>query len=333
MPAARLLSRPFLPAFLRGSGRRAQAFFRWLGLSAFLGAASLAAAVWDVDVTPGPGDNFDVAQFRLWLDDARASAAGPVRALLVLAPGWNGDGRALAADPEWQALARRLDAGIVAVYLRTEPKNEDDARRYHQAHLGSGAALARALERLAKASGRPEIARAPWLAWGHSAGGQWVYGLASVFPDQVAAFVATKGGIYETAFDVRAREVPGLFVVGENDEIRRAIGIHAVFERERRAGAFWALAWEKGSGHEVGNSLGLARSFLLEAALLRLPVGGSPRLQPIQPAQGWTGDRATYGEARARPAGEAALARTVWLPGPNAARLWAKLGGGIEAGE
>ena len=52
MPAARLLSRPFLPAFLRGSGRRAQAFFRWLGLSAFLGAASLAAAVWDEEGLP-----------------------------------------------------------------------------------------------------------------------------------------------------------------------------------------------------------------------------------------------------------------------------------------
>ena len=146
------------------------------------------AATWDTAIVPQKSDPFDHAEFCLWIDDSAATnPARPLRALLILAPGWNADGRGLAADPTWQKLARQLDAAIVAVYLRTDwdADAEADPRRYDRADLGSGAALVRALEVFAHESSRPEIAQIPWFAWGHSAGGQWAYGLANHFPDRV----------------------------------------------------------------------------------------------------------------------------------------------------
>jgi pimeloyl-ACP methyl ester carboxylesterase len=305
---------------------------------AILGAHVTRAATWDVSIPARKSDNFDKAEFRLWLDDASdkngaATVAKPLRALIVLAPGWNGDGRGLSTDRAWQQFARELGCGLVGVHLRTDVVN-DGARVYHQADKGSGAAWLAALGRLAEASRRPEIAKLPWLAWGHSAGGQWAYGLACVYPERMTAFVAVKGGVYQTRFDPQARSIPGLFVIGENDEARRAASITELFERERRQGAAWAVAWEARSGHEVGRSTELARCFLREACGLRLPAdaaGVTAGLSKLRVGQGWVGQRSNYIEAASWPTTADARVRTVWLPGQGSARLWRELGG--EANE
>jgi pimeloyl-ACP methyl ester carboxylesterase len=305
---------------------------------ALWGALTARAATWDVSVPARSSDNFDTAEFRLWLDDnpekpSGAAPANPLRALIVLAPGWNGDGRGLAADRAWQQLARELGCGLVGVHLKTDAVKEG-TRVYHQADRGSGAAWLAALAKLAQSSGRPEIAKLPWLAWGHSAGGQWAYGLACVYPDRVASFVAVKGGVYQTRFNPLARAVPGLFVIGENDETRRAASITDLFERERRQGAAWAVAWEANSGHEVGRSGELARSFLREAAALRLPttaITAPAELIRLHVGQGWVGQRSNYTEAVSWPTTAETRVRTVWLPGPESARVWRELGGEINS--
>lgn len=294
-------------------------------------AASLSAATWEATVPPRDADHFDHASFRLWIDDAAESAAHtrPLRSLLILAPGWNGDGRALATDPAWQKLARQLDAAIVAVHLRSNVREDDDAHRlYHRADLGSGAALVRALELFARDTRNPELAQLPWFAWGHSAGGQWAYGLANVYPERTAAFVAIKGGIYETPLDPRSRAIPGLFVVGEMDAIQRAILITGLYERERRAGACWALAWDARGGHEIGDTLPLSRTYFREVAALRLPLAQGGPLRSLENAPAWIGERATYRKTEAKLLTATQLPRTVWLPGPESGKHWQELGQG-----
>src|SRR4051812_50072673 len=64
-------------------------------------AQSTAATV--LDETVAPGANYDTAEFRLWLPP-RVPA---VRAIAVLGPGSNGDGRGQVDDPVWQGVARR----------------------------------------------------------------------------------------------------------------------------------------------------------------------------------------------------------------------------------
>src|SRR5206468_10839267 len=50
-----------------------------------------------------PGENFDKADFRLWIPEG----AGALRATVVLVPGSNGDGRPMVADTVWQSFANR----------------------------------------------------------------------------------------------------------------------------------------------------------------------------------------------------------------------------------
>ena len=50
-----------------------------------------------------PGTNFDKANFRLWIP----KDAGPLRAVVVLMPGSNGDARAQVDDPVWRDFATR----------------------------------------------------------------------------------------------------------------------------------------------------------------------------------------------------------------------------------
>ncbi len=45
----------------------------------------------------------------------------------------------------------------------------------------------------------PEIAQAPLLLWGMSAGGEFNYEFVAWKPERVAAFVVNKGGIYYSA--------------------------------------------------------------------------------------------------------------------------------------
>ncbi len=314
----------FPPTCLKHFGR--------LLVGVFACAASLStigsAATWEATVVSREGDSFDHAAFRLWIDDAAATDTHALKALLILAPGWNGDGRHLVSDPAWQTLARQLKAGIVAVHLRTDARleDDDDLRPYHRADLGSGAALLRALEIFARDARRPELARLPWFAWGHSAGGQWAYGLANVYPERTAAFVAVKGGVYETPPDPRARAVPGLFIVGEADSIQRAIGITRLYEQERRAGAFRALAWDARGGHEIGDTLHLSRAYLREVAMLRLHPAPNGKLLPLDHAPAWIGERATYQKVESLPLATEQLPRTVWLPGPESGIRWRELG-------
>src|SRR5581483_9658871 len=60
-----------------------------------LSAAPGWAAVFDETIPPGA--NYDKAEFRLWLPEGQ----GSVRALAILVPGSNGDGRGQVDDPVW----------------------------------------------------------------------------------------------------------------------------------------------------------------------------------------------------------------------------------------
>ena len=61
------------------------------------GAAPHAAAA-TLDESAPPGANYDQAEFRFWYPDS----AGPLRALVILVPGSNGDGRPQVDEEFWR---------------------------------------------------------------------------------------------------------------------------------------------------------------------------------------------------------------------------------------
>src|SRR4051812_16287311 len=63
------------------------------------------------DETRPPGENFDKAEFRLWMP----AITGPLRAIVVLVPGSNGDGRPMLEDTVWQAFATLHHSALLGV--------------------------------------------------------------------------------------------------------------------------------------------------------------------------------------------------------------------------
>ena len=181
-----------------------------------------------------PGKNYDRAEFRLWVPDN----AETIRAILVLVPGSNGDGRDQIETPLWRELAREQDLAIVALHMTDKQHEDMFIEHYVNVAEGSGDALLAALDQLAKLSGHAEVSTAPLLLWGMSAGGEFNYEFALWRPERVAGFVVNKGGIYYTALGSRrARQVPGLFFVGSEDLAFRNDIVRGLFSINRRAHA------------------------------------------------------------------------------------------------
>ncbi len=273
-----------------------------------LGPAMAKAETFDCEIKPSGKDNFSKAAFRLWLDDAKK----PARAILLLAPGWNGDGRGLAGDNGWQDFAREHQLAIVAIQFQSSEKTTP----YHVVEAGSGQALLKAINTLASDSKHPELANAPLLMWGHSAGGQFNYGFACFRPGRVIAFAAIKGGYYESKFNPLVRQVPAVFIIGEKDERYRIDNITKLFTENRRAGALWCVATEPGHGHDVGKSNDLIRPFL--AGVLAKRLAGST-LSAAPAETGWFGD---LGTKTVKPAAGSPRERSAWLPDETSAQAW-----------
>ena len=134
-----------------------------------------------------PEDNFDVAEFRLWVPET----ADPIRAVAVLTHSYNSNGLGFANATFWQDFARKENIAILAVHL----KNLDDsAVSYTEAHRGSGDALLKSLGILAKEGGYSYIKDLPFLMRGYSAGGVFSYSFSSFRPERMLAFANMRGG-------------------------------------------------------------------------------------------------------------------------------------------
>jgi poly(3-hydroxybutyrate) depolymerase len=132
-----------------------------------------------------PGDNYEQAEFRLWLPDPTT----PVRALVVLLPGSNDDGRDEVRDPFWQAFAVHHRLGLVGCRFVDKPHEPAFIEQYANASKGSGQALVDTLGTLARESSHAEIDAVQILLWGMSAGGEYDFEFAAWRPERVLAFV------------------------------------------------------------------------------------------------------------------------------------------------
>src|SRR5262245_810738 len=175
-------------------------------LALILMAPMQAAPSLTIDESVPPGDNYDKAEFRLWLPER----LGSVRAVVIMTPGSNGDGRSQVEDTGWQGFAVKNKVALVGCRFTDKAHEQGFIEEYVNVSRGTGRALETALSAFAKRSKHPELATAPLLLWGMSAGGQFNYEFVAWKPERVAAFVVNKGGIYYSALLSReARNVPG----------------------------------------------------------------------------------------------------------------------------
>ena len=266
--------------------------------------------------TVAPGRNYDLAQFKLWLP----SDVGTVRAVAVLVPGSNGDGRGQIDDPVWQAFAVQHKLALVGVRLTDKPHDQSFIEEYVNVSQGSGQAFLDAMTAFATRAKHPELTTAPFLLWGMSAGGEFNYEFVCWKPERVVAFVVNKGNIYYTALAPKAaRGVPGILFTGGKDLEFRTSTITGLFAMNRRGGALWALAEEPSAAHVVGRSRDVALVLFEDALALRL--GDGPALKSMTESAGFLGDiKAKTFQALGE--GKVPNYPTAWLPTARVAERW-----------
>lgn len=278
--------------------------------------ACLHAAIFDWRAKPEA--NHEMA-FRLYIPDSLPKA----RSVIALVPGFNGDGRAMADDPVWHALAERTQSVLVACSMKG-----DTGGQYYEAEKWAGGVFLEALKKLAVESKHPEIADAPIAFWGHSAGGQFNFNFANWKPERTVAFVVNKGAYYGDTIRPATRKVPALWILGCKDTDIRVKNITAKYEDGRKSGALWALVPEPDEAHGVGRSREIGMVFLEEVLSARIDAFG--KLQPVNPAKGWLGDLETKSIEKISVM-KSGLENLCWLPGESTAKIWVEVVGGAPA--
>ena len=238
----------------------------------------------------------------------------------MLVPGSNGDGRGQVDDAVWQDFAVRHKLALVGLRLTDKPHEQGFIEEYVNVSQGSGQAFLDALSTFATRARHPELATAPFLLWGMSAGGEFNYEFVCWKPERVVAFVVNKGNIYYTALASKeARSVPGILFTGGKDLEFRTTAITGLFGINRRGGALWALAEEPSAAHVVGRSRDVALVLFEDALAMR--VGDGPALKPLTEKSGFLGDlKAKTFQALGED--KVPAYPTAWLPTARVAERW-----------
>lgn len=162
-----------------------------------------------------------------------------VSAVLVLTPGCNGNGEALAASPSWQAFAKERNLALVGVSFASELDDLHNGSGYYYAGNGSGRLLLDALDRLF-------VRNMSFLLYGFSGGAHFTARFAEWKPERTAAWCAYSAGWWDdpTPSDIMP---PGIVVCGEDDE--RLGASLAYFKQGRARGKPWLWIGVPGNGH------------------------------------------------------------------------------------
>lgn len=194
-----------------------------------------------------------VAEFRFH----RTSDQIP-KAILVLVPPSNSDGRGMIKSPEWIKYATENNLLLCGCYFEDEQPAGIEV--YCDMLSGSGDALIEAITTYGHIIG-VFLDETPLLLWGFSAGGQFNYEFTCMYPKKVKAFVVNKGGIYYTALaSTDTRRVAGLFILGDADSWWRKDIVRGIYSVNKHWGANWELCSEA-MGHSEGRSAELGRTF------------------------------------------------------------------------
>jgi hypothetical protein len=249
-------------------------------------------------------------------------------------------GSTAAYDLHWQALAKKWDCALWCSSYHMENDAIDltpgGAELWFDPRLGSEKTFLKGLDEFAAKSGHPELAKVPWILWGHSGGGIWADVMTTLHPERVVAVWMRSGSsemfrqrsefpqpqVPEGAYKVPAMGNPGAKESGPYT------GALATFKQYRLKGAPVGFAPDPRTGHECGDSRYLAIPYLDACMAMRLPDKGSTdqTLKPVDMSHGWLAALVEKDpqNVTAVPAAEykGNPLEAVWLPNEAVAKAW-----------
>lgn len=254
-------------------------------------------------------------------------------------------GAAAATDLHWQTLAKKWDCALLGssyhVSNDATDKTPGGSELWFDPRQGSDKVFQNTLAKFAKQINHPEIAKAPWVFWGHSGGGIWSDVMSCLHPERVVAIWLRSGSA--TSFlnrpnfpqPVISKEVYQIPIMGNAGIKEKGRGAYdgtlTKFHEYRAKGAPIGFAPDPRTGHECGDARYLAIPYLDACMALRLPDKNSSdqTLKPINTNDAWFG---SLTDSIAFPAKEYSgdLVNAVWLPNQKVARYWEEY---IKTGE
>lgn len=239
---------------------------------------------WTFKINPEPTDNFDIAEFRLWIPENSDS----LQAVLVLLNSYNSNGLSLANIQHWQDFATKLNLAIVSVHFASI-----NSAYYGLASSGSGNALLTALDTLAIAHDVTYISSLPILLRGYSAGGVFSYYFSLFKPERVLAYANIRGGGVDVSSS-KNNGVPGIMLIGDLDSQFSINEISRTVKTKRNNGALISYAIKPNEDHfsNLTASDELTKLFFSFTIPKRVSIG-SNELKPILETNGWLGNNTT----------------------------------------
>ncbi|HMC02274.1 MAG TPA: hypothetical protein VKN14_14640 [Flavobacteriaceae bacterium] len=238
---------------------------------------------WTYSVNPGIVDNFDIAQFRLWVPESNEN----LKAILVLSEGNNTNAFGLENRPEWRDFANSKNIAL----LSTNFKSYTGLGHYSDARGGSGEALLKALDSIASRNNLGYIKNLPFLLRGFSAGGVFSFYFSTYKPNHVIAFANMRGGGIGINNISDIKGIPALMCIGENDAESRNERIMEAVDFSRALGGLWNYAVEPNVDHfgSLVNDDALARVFFSKALEKRLNSDSNVLIDILENI-GWLGN-------------------------------------------
>lgn len=266
-------------------------------------------------VFPQPSQNFEVAEFRIWLPETE----GRLKAIVVLLQGHNSNGMGLSKSPRWQDFASKENLALIGVHF----KSGSYGGYYAHSEEGSGLALLTALEKLSEKAGKEYLKDLPFLLRGFSAGGLFSHSFSAFRHERVLAFGNIRGGGLDLTPDVN-KGIPGIMFYGENDFQHRNDRIIEVVEMKRSIGGNWCLVKEPVVDHfgRLDRTDSLLQKLFSKVLAKRL-VEGSKDLLPLEETEGWLGNHSTF-EIDAYENYSGNPSKASWLIDEEFARSWQK---------
>ena len=237
-----------------------------------------------------------MTQADVWFADTEKNP----KAVLVLCPGINGNGKPLVEDPKWQTFAARNHLGLAAISFSSPPSQLYADLGYTYPDQGSGEIL---LSAIRNRFGRD----LPVLIYGFSSGAYFTELFVNWRPNSVMAWCAHATGRYE---EIPKAWPPGIVSCGEQD-LTRLGAAQTHFKRGRAAGSRLLWVEVKGCGHQWPEKLhSLVQDYF--SAILCQPEKGV-----------WidveTGQKLSENIADKQPT------LSGWLPTPDLLQKWTEL--------
>ena len=240
-----------------------------------------------------------------------------LKAVLILCPGANGNGKGFLMNPKWKSYAEKMGIGLVGLSFASEAEELKDRKNrngYYYAGNGSGKLLLDGLRSIYKKD-------MPLLMYGFSGGAHFTSRFVEWKKDGVIAWCAYSAGWWDKPLKSSVMP-PGIIACGTEDERLDASQVY--FWDGRSAGKPWLWIDVKGIGHVSSRELD---SFVMDyfETILRLGDAGKP--QPFK--KGLWVDIYEHAPAKLEDAWHRPCA-VAWLPDQKLLDKWLLLTKGTQ---